>query len=89
MGANGSTTGNPIRAFPALLRYFWHLLCVAFGIGFFLGLVDNSVFLDSLPHGWIDKFTAVVYSSLVYGCSFAFLGSSLALLSLPRVRSFG
>lgn len=86
MGFDSSTAGNHSREFPAFLRYLWHFLCVGFGIGFVLGLIDNSVFLDSLPHGWIDKFTAVVYSSLVYGFSFAFLGSSLALLSLAFGR---
>jgi hypothetical protein len=88
LGTNTPTPGggNHSRLFPALVRYSWHLGGVAFGAGFLLGVIDNCVFLDALPHRLLDKLVAVIYSSLLYGVAFAVFGLLFALLSLPFWR---
>ena len=69
-------------------RSVWQWLSAAFLLGFFLGLIDNTIHLDALPHRFIDNATAVLYSSVLYGLGFALVGLALAVLCLPfRARS--
>jgi predicted AlkP superfamily phosphohydrolase/phosphomutase len=68
-----------MKSFHALVRCCWHIVSVPFVVGFCLGIIDNSVYLDPIPNRLLEKSIAVVYSSIVYGFSFAFLGLLLVL----------
>ena len=64
------------------LRYGAHSVVLAFTLGFSLGLIDNTIYLDSLPHPLMHKIIAVLYSSLAYGFFFACAGLLLTVLML-------